>query len=330
MIIGRFDLGKTPLILAPMEEITDYTFRGICRELGADLTISEFISAEALVRKAEKSLIKMRAAPWDTPRVVQIFGNKPDSMAEAARIVVDLGADIVDLNFGCPVRKIVSKGGGSALLRDLPLMNDISKAVVKAVNVPVTAKTRLGWDEQNIVVENVALMLQDAGIAALAIHARTRSQMYGGLADWSYISKVKSLNGFTIPLIGNGDLDSPSKVADAFRIYQIDAAMIGRAAIGNPYIFKNSQQFLQNGIIPEPSKVKTRVDILLRHLNESMAWKPERRAVIEMRKHVSAYFRGLNGFKPFKLELMQTTTKEDFVRCLDKVKIFYAEDTDGE
>lgn len=324
MIIGRFDLGNTPLVLAPMEEISDITFRSICREMGADLSVSEFISADALVRNAAKSMAKMRASSWDNPRVVQIFGKSPEIVSEAAIIAVENGADIIDLNFGCPVKKIVSKGGGAALLQNLPLMSSIAKAVVDSVRVPVTAKTRLGWDAQNIVIEQASLMLQDAGIAALAIHARTRSQMYGGLADWSWITKVKHQNGFSIPLIGNGDLDSPEKIVEAFNNYGVDAAMIGRAAIGNPFIFRSCRNLLREGVLVQGPTFNERIEVLRRHLNESILWKGEKRAVIEIRKHVSPYFRGLSGFKPFKIKLMMTINKSEFDNYLNEIQLYYS------
>lgn len=292
---------QTPLILAPMEGITDTVFRRICLSEGADAGISEFISSEAIIRNVEKSLRKMDAAHADELRWVQIFGNNPVSVAEAAKVAEENGAHIVDLNFGCPVKKVVSKGNGAALLRNLPLMQEIAEATVKAVQIPVTAKTRLGWDAQNIVVQEAALRLQDAGIRALAVHGRTRAQQYGGTADWTPIAAVKA--ALQIPVVVNGDISSPEKALTALEITSADGIMIGRAAIGNPWIFGQIRAALQGKEIPVIT-IAHKTETCRRHLLESINLKGERRAVIEMRKQYSQYFKGLPGFKPFKAELM--------------------------
>jgi len=312
---------QTPLILAPMEGITDTVFRRICLSEGADAGISEFISSEAIIRNIEKSLRKMDAAHEEELRWVQIFGNKPESVAEAARVAEENGAHIIDLNFGCPVKKVVSKGNGAALLRNLPLMQEIAAATVNAVQIPVTAKTRLGWDAQNVVVQEAALRLQDAGVKALAIHGRTRAQQYGGTADWNPIAAVKAV--LQIPVIVNGDINSPEKALEAIKITGSDGLMIGRAAIGNPWIFGQIRALLQGGTIPVVT-IAHKTATCRRHLLESINLKGERRAVIEMRKQYSQYFKGLSDFKPFKAELMAALSADEVNRIIIKIAEHYS------
>ena len=311
-----------PLILAPMEGITDTVFRRICLSEGADAGISEFISSEAIIRNVEKSLRKMDAAHSNELRWVQIFGNNPVSVAEAAKIAEENGAHIVDINFGCPVKKVVSKGNGAALLRNLPLMQEIAAAAVKAVQIPVTAKTRLGWDAQNIVVKEAAQRLQDAGIKALAIHGRTRSQQYGGSANWNPIADVKEI--LQIPVIVNGDISSPEKALAALEITHSDGIMIGRAAIGNPWIFGQIKAALQGKEIPVIS-IAHRTMTCRHHLSESIKLKGERRAVIEMRKQYSQYFKGLPDFKPFKAELMSAVDTATVYEIFSSIEKHYCD-----
>jgi len=313
---------KIPLILSPMEGITDPVFRRICTKHGADAGISEFISSEALIRNVDKSLKKMNAASTDEMRWVQIFGNNPASVADAARVAEDNGAHVVDLNFGCPVKKIVSKGNGAALLRDLPLMQAIAEATVKAVKIPVTAKTRLGWDSNTIVVHEAALRLQDAGIQILSLHGRTRAQQYGGIADWNTIAEVKALPDFNIPLVANGDINSPEAALKAMSITHADGLMIGRAAIGNPWIFAQIKAALNNMPIPETTLAE-RFDTCTEHFTETLELKGEKRAVTEMRKQFALYFKGIAGFKPFKMGLLTAGSATEVYELLEKAKAHY-------
>ncbi len=300
---------EKPVILAPMEGITDHTFRRICLDAGADAGISEFIAAEALVRMVEKSFRKMEPAHGNEIRWVQIFGNNPESVARAAKIAEENGAHIVDLNFGCPVKKIVSKGNGAALLQNLPLMQEIAKATVNAVSIPVTAKTRLGWDFNSLVAKEASMRLQDAGIKALTLHGRTRSQQYGGIANWEAIVEVKNNPALTIPLIGNGDIDSAEKALNAFKSSGVDGMMVGRASIGNPWLFGQIKAALAGQEVIRPT-LKQKVDLCRKHLSDSIAQKGEKRGILEMRKHFVHYFRGIPDFKPFKLALLSSETAD--------------------
>ncbi len=311
-----------PLILAPMEGVTDTVFRRICLELGADAAISEFIAAEAVRRGVIKSMRKMEAAKGETLRWVQLFGSQPEAMAEAAVVSEAGGATVIDLNFGCPVKKIVSKGAGAALLQEPEKMKRIADAVVKAVSIPVTAKTRLGWAAGSFIASDVAIMLQDAGISAITIHGRTRAQQYGGHADWNKIAMVKSTPGLVIPVIGNGDIDSVDKAQQAFQLYGVDAVMIGRAAMGNPWLFDKIRSSF-NGHEPIQPTIKDKTLLCARHLQESLQLKDEKRAVIEMRKHFPLYFRGLAGFKPFKLRLQGAVSIAEALDILNEISLHY-------
>lgn len=305
MKIGPVEFGNCPLFLAPMEDVTDPPFREICRKLGADAVVTEFISSEGLTRDIESSLKKMDFVEEERPVGIQIFGNNVDAMVKAAKVAEQAGSDFIDLNFGCPVRKIVNKGGGSALLNDLPLMLKITESVVKAVDLPVTVKTRLGWDESSKPIVQLAEWLQDTGIQALFIHGRTRAQMYGGQADWSLIGEVKNNPKMFIPIIGNGDVvDGPSAKA-LIEKTGVDGIMIGRAAVGNPWIFNEIRRFLENESQPETITIDERIHICRQHLLESVRWKSERTAIVEMRKHYARYFKALPDFKPFRIMLMQ-------------------------
>ena len=306
-IIDNFSF---PVYLAPMEGITDHAFRMICKEKGADILISEFISSDALSREVEKSIVKMRFDERERPFGVQIFGHNEESLITAARIAAEGRPDFIDINWGCPVRKVVNKGAGSAILQDIPKMVSLTSAVVKAVSLPVTVKTRLGWDHTSKPIVEVAERLQDVGIEAIAIHGRTRSQMYGGEADWNLIGAVKSNPRMRIPVIGNGDIDSAEKALDYRNRYGVDGIMIGRAAIGNPWIFQNIKQLIENKPLVSPTYME-RVETALHHLRTSAEDKGERRAVLEMRTQYAGYFKGLRNFKSVRMKLMTASTIEE-------------------
>ena len=312
-IIDRYPF---PVYLAPMEGITDHAFRIICKEAGADLLISEFISSDALSREVTKSIRKMQFDESERPFGIQIFGHNEDSLVEAARIAAESAPDFIDINWGCPVRKVVNKGAGSAILQDIPKMVALTSAVVKAINIPVTVKTRLGWDQSSKPIVEAAERLQDVGIEAIAIHGRTRSQMYGGEADWSLIGAVKANPRMRIPVIGNGDIDSAEKAIAYRKYYGVDGIMIGRAAIGNPWIFRNIKLLL-NGETPMAPTYGERVETVLKHMRSSVEEKGERRAVLEMRTQYAGYFKGLYDFKQTRMRLMTAETIEECMRILD-------------
>lgn len=299
-ILQQFDF---PVYLAPMEGVTDRAFRRICKEYGADVLISEFISSDALSREVEKSFRKMEFADGERPFGVQIFGSTEEALTAAARHAAAAKPDFIDINWGCPVKKIVSKGAGSAILQDIPKMVRLTSAVVKAVDLPVTVKTRLGWDSSDKPIVDVAERLQDIGIQAIAIHGRTRAQQYGGEADWTLIGEVKNNPRMTIPVIGNGDINSAAKALAYKDRYGVDAVMVGRAAIGNPWIFRQIKALRNGEDCPEPT-YEERVDLVMRHLRENERTKGERAAVLEMRTQYSGYFRGVFNFKPRKIRLM--------------------------
>ena len=303
-LLAQFDF---PVYLAPMEGVTDRAFRRICKEYGADVLISEFISSDALSREVEKSFRKMAFADDERPFGVQIFGSTEEALTAAARLAAAQQPDFIDINWGCPVKKIVSKGAGSAILQDIPKMVRLTEAVVKAVNLPVTVKTRLGWDSSNKPIVEVAERLQDVGIQAITIHGRTRAQQYGGEADWSLIGEVKHNPRMTIPVIGNGDIDSAEKSVAYRERYGVDAVMVGRAAIGNPWIFRQIRALRNGQPCPAPT-YEERVDLVMRHLRENEQVKGEKVAVIEMRTQYSGYFRGVFNFKPRKIRLMAAQT----------------------
>ena len=306
-LLAQFDF---PVYLAPMEGVTDRAFRRICKEYGADVLISEFISSDALSREVEKSFRKMAFADDERPFGVQIFGSTEEALTVAARLAAAQQPDFIDINWGCPVKKIVSKGAGSAILQDIPKMVRLTEAVVKAVNLPVTVKTRLGWDSSNKPIVEVAERLQDVGIQAITIHGRTRAQQYGGEADWSLIGEVKHNPRMTIPVIGNGDIDSAEKSVAYRERYGVDAVMVGRAAIGNPWIFRQNRALRNGQPCPAPT-YEERVDLVMRHLRENEQVKGEKVAVIEMRTQYSGYFRGVFNFKPKRIQLMAATTLKE-------------------
>lgn len=304
-----------PVFLAPMEEVTDASFRRICKSYGADVVISEFVSSEALIRDVEKSRKKMAFNDSERPFGIQIFGYDEESLRRAAEIAAEQRPDFVDINWGCPVKKVVSKGAGAAILKDIPKMVRLTAAVVKAVPLPVTVKTRLGWEEFNKPIVEVAEMLQDVGVRMLSVHGRTRSQMYSGTADWTLIGEIKKNPRMTIPIVGNGDLDSGEKVAAYRERYGVDGVMVGRAAIGNPFIFREIKSVLAGEEVPAVT-YEERVAVCLKHLRDAAEIKGERPAVLEMRKQYSGYFKGIPHFKETKLKLMAALTVEECEKAL--------------
>jgi len=314
MIIGNTDLGKFPVILAPLEDITDSAFRTICRQHGADMVYTEFVSSEALVRSALKSSNKMLFGGSERPIGIQIFGNNIEAMKKAALLAEDQNPELIDINFGCPVRKVAMKGAGAGLLNDIPLMIAITREVVNAVKLPVTVKTRLGWDANSLVIVDVAEKLQDVGIQAITIHGRTRAQMYSGNADWTLIGAVKNNPRMHIPVIGNGDVDSPQKAAEMFDRYGVDAIMIGRAAIGNPWIFEKIKAYINDGGLREPPLLAERIEVSLAHLKLAIANKGEHKGIIEMRKHYAGYFKGVSNFKKVRMDIL---SKQNYIEIED-------------
>ena len=311
-----FPTADFPVFLAPMEEVTDASFRRICKSYGADVVISEFVSSEALIRDVEKSRKKMAFDDSERPFGIQIFGYDEESLRRAAEIAAEQRPDFVDINWGCPVKKVVSKGAGAAILKDIPKMVRLTAAVVKAVPLPVTVKTRLGWEEFNKPIVEVAEMLQDVGIRMLSVHGRTRSQMYSGTADWTLIGEIKKNPRMTIPIVGNGDLDSGEKVAAYRERYGVDGVMVGRAAIGNPFIFREIKSVLAGKEVPAVT-YEERVAVCLKHLRDAAEIKGERPAVLEMRKQYGGYFKGIPHFKETKLKLMASLTVKE---CEDALK----------
>jgi tRNA-dihydrouridine synthase B len=303
--IGNITLREHPLFLAPMEDITDPSFRMVCKMHGADFMFTEFISSDGLIRDGEKSVKKLDIYDFERPMGIQLYGHLIDAMVEAAHIAEAAGPELIDINFGCPVKKIANRGAGSGMLKNIPLMIAMTGAIVNSVKLPVTVKTRLGWDDDSKIIVDVAERLQDAGIAALTIHGRTRAQMYKGVADWTLIGEVKNNPRMQIPIIGNGDIDSPEKAKEYFSRYGVDGIMIGRATVGRPWIFRDIRHYLDTGeLLPEPTE---KVDIALFHLDRSIEHKTGARAIFEMRRHLSNYFKGLPHFRETRLKLLTTT-----------------------
>ncbi len=318
--IGRINFHQLPVVLAPMEDITDPPFRRLCKEMGADWVYTEFISADGLIRDADKSLHKLDIYPDERPVSIQIFGANPDAMVEAARIAAEAQPDFVDINFGCPVRKVASKGAGSGMMNDVPKMVDITRRIVNAVDLPVTVKTRLGYDQKHKNIVDIAERFQDCGIAALAIHGRTRCQLYRGTADWTLIGEVKNNPRMHIPIIGNGDIVDGHTAKSAFERFGVDGIMIGRAATGYPWIFREVRHYLDSGRLLPPPSLKERLTVCRRHIDMSVEWKGERTAIFEMRKHYGSYFRGLPNFKPFRMRLVNAGSREELEEVLQAVE----------
>ena len=322
--IGKVEIEEFPLLLAPMEDVTDPSFRYLCKKYGADIVYTEFVASEAVIRNIDKSLKKFIINDNERPAAIQLYGHQIDSMVEAAKMATEANPDFIDLNFGCPVRKIATRGAGAGMLKDIPLMVKMTEAVVKATHLPVTVKTRLGWDANSIVIEEVAERLQDVGIQALAIHGRTRAQMYTGEADWTLIGKVKNNPRIKIPIIGNGDVTSPEVAKEMFDKYGVDGIMIGRAAIGRPYIFREIKHYLKTGeLLPEPS-IDEKVELAKEHLAKSIEWKGIPRGIYEMRRQYIRYFKGLPNFKEFRMRLVTSTDVDEIVATLDEIKEKYS------
>lgn len=322
--IGNIELPEFPLLLAPMEDVSDPPFRRLCKAHGADMMYSEFISSEGLIRDAIKSRMKLDIFDYERPVGIQIFGGDEEAMALSSKIVSAVKPDIVDINFGCPVKKVVSKGAGAGVLKDVDLMIRLTEAVIRSTDLPVTVKTRLGWDDDSINIDEVAERLQDIGVAALSIHARTRAQMYKGHSDWSHIARVKNNPRITMPIFGNGDIDSPEKALHYKNEYGIDGIMIGRAAIGYPWIFDEIKHYFKTGEhLPTPNVID-RVEAARNHLQWSMDWKGERLGIVEMRRHYTNYFKGIHSFKEYRQKLVTTDTPEELFAVMKEIEKVYA------
>lgn len=312
-------MGAFPLLLAPMEDVSDPPFRAVCKEYGADVMYTEFISAEGLIRDAYKSVQKLDIYDYERPIGIQIFGEKINSMREAAAIAEAANPELIDINYGCPVKKVACRGAGAGILLDLPKMQSMTKEIVDAVKLPVTVKTRLGWDEKTIQIIEVAKRLQDVGIQALTIHGRTRKQMYKGVANWDYIAEVKNHPHIHIPIFGNGDIDSPEKALKYKNKYGVDGIMLGRAAIGYPWIFREIKHFTNSGELLNPPGLEERIETVKKHLLFSLEWKGPRQGIFEMRRHYSNYFKGICNFKSIRMQLVEAATAEEVLRILDGI-----------
>ncbi|RBL93410.1 tRNA dihydrouridine synthase DusB [Chitinophaga flava] len=321
--IGNIDLGEFPLLLAPMEDVSDPPFRAVCKDNGADLMYTEFISSEGLIRDAIKSRQKLDIFPYERPVGIQIFGGDEEPMTMAAQIVEATNPDLLDINFGCPVKKVVCKGAGAGILKDIPKMVKLTAAVVKATKLPVTVKTRLGWDDDSKNIEEVAERLQDVGIKALTIHGRTRTQLYKGHADWTLIGKVKNNPRIHIPIFGNGDICTPEQAIAARQKYGVDGVMIGRAAIGYPWIFREIKHFMKTGEHLPPPTVLERVEVCKKHLRQSVSWKGDVVGILEMRRHYTNYLKGLPHIKEFRQQLVTYKTLAEIEDVLDAVVLQY-------
>lgn len=321
--IGNIDLGEFPLLLAPMEDVSDPPFRFVCKQSGVDMMYTEFISSEGLIRDAAKSKQKLDIFEYERPIGIQIFGSDIESMREATQIATLAGPDLIDINYGCPVKQVACKGAGSALLQDIDKMVKMTEAVVKATHLPVTVKTRLGWDDNTKNVDIVAERLQDIGIQALTIHGRTRSQMYKGVADWTMIREIKRNPRIKIPIFGNGDIDSPEKALDWRMQFEVDGIMIGRAAIGYPWIFREIRHFFMTGEKLAGPSVAERVAVCRTHLDKSIAWKGPKVGIFEMRRHYANYFKGLPDFKNYRMLLVKEDNIATIHEILDEVAQHY-------
>ncbi len=322
MKIDNIDLGSRPVMLAPMEDVTDHSFRLLCKEQGADMTYTEFVSADALIRNIAATTRKLHIDPAERPTAIQIYGREVEPMVEAAKIVEAAKPDIIDINFGCPVKKVAGKGAGAGMLRDIPKMLEITKAVVNAVKLPVTVKTRLGWDHNTKIIVELAEQLQDCGIKALTVHGRTRSQMYTGDADWEMIARVKENPRLTIPLIGNGDITTPQQAAEAFSRYGVDGVMVGRASIGAPWIFRSMKAMVENGEeLPELS-VGEKFAIIRRQIRESIDRIDEYRGILHIRRHLAAspLFKGIPHFRDTRIAMLRASTFDELDAILTRVE----------
>lgn len=322
MQIDNIKFNKYPLFLAPMEDVTDPAFRLLCKGFGADMVYSEFISADALIRDIQRTKEKLTIHEEERPVVIQLYGREPEPIAEAAKRAEEANPDIIDLNFGCPVKKVAGKGGGAGLLKDVPKLLEIVKAVVKAVNKPVTVKTRLGWDENSKIITTLAEQIQDCGAKALAIHGRTRSQMYTGEADWTLIGEVKANPRIKIPIIGNGDVTTPERAKECFETYGVDAIMIGRGSIGQPWIFEDIKHYLETGKKIDKKPFEFYLNILKQQVENNVNWLDERRGITHSRRHIAAspLFKGIDNFKQTKIAMLKAETKENLFKIMDSIK----------
>ncbi len=319
MKIADLDLGERPLFLAPMENVTDASFRFICKEFGADMMYTEFISSDGLIRDAKSSLAKLEIFDYERPIGIQIYGHIPEAMVEAAKMAEEANPTLIDINFGCPVNKIANRGAGSGMMRYPDKMVEITRQVVQAVKLPVTVKTRLGWDENSKIIVELAERLQDVGIAALTIHGRTRSQLYKGEADWRLIGEVKANQRIHIPIIGNGDISTPEDAKSAFGNYGVDAIMIGRATYGHPWIFKEIKHYLSTGNPMPELTLEEKKDLALSHLQKSIEIKGERKGVLEMRRHLSCYFKAIPHFKETRQRLVTENDSEELIKIIKNI-----------
>jgi len=323
--IGNIELGEFPLLLAPMEDVSDPPFRAVCKEGGADLMYTEFISSEGLIRDAAKSRQKLDIFEYERPIGIQLFGGDIGNMVESAKIATEVNPDLIDINYGCPVKAVACRGAGAALLQDIPKMVQMTADIVKATHLPVTVKTRLGWDESTKNIVEVAERLQDIGIKALTVHGRTRVQMYKGSADWTLIGKIKDNPRMHIPIFGNGDIDSPEKAVEYKNRYGVDGVMIGRAAIGAPWFFNEVKHFIKTGQHLPPPTITDRIEVTRKHLDFSIRWKGEKLGIFEMRRHYTNYFKGVPDFKPFRMRLVEAPTPEEVNSILSEVENHFME-----
>lgn len=323
MKIRNIDLGKYPALLAPMEDVTDQSFRLMCKHFGADMVYTEFVSSDALIRSVKKTEQKLTISNEERPVVIQIYGNDVDAMTEAARIVEQANPDIIDLNFGCPVKRVAGRGAGAGMLRDTPLMLEIISSIVKAVNIPVTVKTRLGWDNDSKIIVDLAEKIQDCGAEALAIHGRTRSQMYTGEADWTLIGEVKNNPRMHIPIIGNGDITTPQRAKECFDKYGVDAIMIGRATIGRPWIFKEIKHYLETGEEMVPLSFEEKMNVMKQQVIQSVERLDEYRGILHIRRHIAAtpLFKGIPNFRDTRIAMLRANTVEELFEIFDTIHV---------
>ena len=322
MKIASIDLGERPVLLAPMEDVTDPAFRLMCKEFGADMVYTEFVSADALIRSVSKTEQKLNISDAERPVAIQIYGRDVDTMVQAARIVEQARPDVIDLNFGCPVKRVAGKGAGAGMLRNIPLMLDITRAVVDAVRLPVTVKTRLGWDAESKIIVTLAEQLQDCGIAALTIHGRTRAQMYTGEADWTLIGEVKNNPRMRIPIIGNGDITTPQRAAECFDRYGVDGIMVGRASFGRPWIFKEIKHYLQTGEELTDLTPAWKLDVLRREVDDSVRLLDERRGILHVRRHLAAspLFKGIPNFRETRIAMLRAETQAELLEIFRRIE----------
>ena len=322
--IGKIQLSEFPLLLAPMEDVSDPPFRAVCKEGGADLMYTEFISSEGLIRDAAQSVQKLDIFEYERPVGIQLFGSDIETMRVCTEISARANPDLIDINYGCPVKQVACRGAGAALLQDIPKMVKMTEAVVRATHLPVTVKTRLGWDESTKNIEDVAERLQDIGIKALTVHGRTRVQMYKGDADWTLIGRIKNNPRIQIPIFGNGDVDSPQKAMDYRNRFGVDGIMVGRASIGYPWIFSEIKHFMKTGQYLAPPTLSERVRVCRKHLDFSIRWKGERTGIVEMRRHYASYFKGFDNFKPFRMRLVLTESYIEIIDILEEITQTYS------